>query len=77
MKRRILAAGLWFYALWTWGAFAEGLLRLPQGLGVAAGAIVAAWLLTNPRTRWASQTTPLPVQRRDQAVLGASEPQAR
>jgi hypothetical protein len=50
MKKRILAAALWFYALWCLGAAAQLALGIPQILGIAAG-LAAAYLLISPAVR--------------------------
>lgn len=47
MKKRILAAILWFYALWCIGAALQMAVGLPEVFGPLAG-IVAAYILLAP-----------------------------
>ena len=45
MKKRILAAALWFYALWCIGAALQMAVGLPEVLGPLAGFVAACILL--------------------------------
>lgn len=45
MKKRILAAVLWFYALWCVGAAAQAFAGIPEAIGIVAGLGTAAVLL--------------------------------
>lgn len=69
MKKRVLAALLWFYAAWyAWSVFAW-MVGLPELLGPVAGAAVAAFIAGDPLGRiWqrrevarAAMATPPPV----------------
>ena len=51
MSKRILATLLWFTVGWTFGAMATFFLGLPQGLNIAAAAILGAVIWFDPRNR--------------------------
>ena len=54
MKIRIVAAALWFYAAWTFGALIATALDLSPWLGPLIGAGAAALFVAHPRrTIWA------------------------
>jgi hypothetical protein len=56
MKRRILAAFLWFYAWWYAGAITADVLGVSPALGPIVGAAAAALFLANPlRIVWYGQ----------------------
>ena len=50
MKKRILAAVLWFYALWCIGAALQMAIGLPEVLGPLAG-VMAAYILLAPAVK--------------------------
>ena len=61
MKKRILAAFLWFYALWCIGAALQMAVGLPEVLGPLAGLVVAYVLLAPAvRARRANAVVPRP-----------------
>jgi hypothetical protein len=49
MKKRVLAAFLWFYAGWYGGALLADFLQLSPALGPIVGAAAAALIVGDPR----------------------------
>jgi hypothetical protein len=57
MKKRALAALLWFYAAWYCGALAAHFLGLSEALGPILGTAAAAIIAGDPRRLIWSRTT--------------------
>ena len=51
MSKRILTTSLWFTVGWTFGAMATFFLGLPEGLNIAAAALLGAVIWFDPRHR--------------------------
>jgi len=64
MKKRVLAAVLWFNALWFVGSFAAFLLGVSPVLGPILGVSAAAIIAVDPRRIiWARSLAVTPVMR--------------
>lgn len=70
MVKRIVAAPLWFLAVWTIWSLVAYALALPFGAGAILGALAAAFILLDPtgalwrpRTQQAERLEPAPQAR--------------
>jgi hypothetical protein len=69
MKKRVLAAVLWFYAGWVVGALLAALIGISAILGPIIGISAAALVAGDPRGLiW---TRPLPARRAPESLPGS------
>jgi hypothetical protein len=62
MKKRVLAAILWFYAMWYAGAMVATVFGLSPALGPILGTASAALIAVDPRHLIWSKSTPTPTE---------------
>lgn len=57
MKKRLIAAGLWFYTCWYAGSMLAGLLGVSELFGLTVGAALGGLIAADPSGRiWGSRS---------------------